>query len=265
MKSILFQIKSDFSLESAMKEATSIGLQDIFVIEDVATEDKWIGGLILDTPKEELLVSLLLRGPNEVSWKSQWETFSENFQNGMAHIDLSQFGFNKTLYLTPGEGFGDLSHASTYLMLDLMKDKVIDQNVIDIGAGSGILTLSSILMGAKNALGIEIDPASLRHAEKNELKNRLNVTFSMHLDKQKVNPKSVFLMNMTLNEQSKFMEENLNLNDLSKYWITSGILREQKNKYLEMTIKWGWKLQKSIKKGKWLGFTFKISNTVNQY
>ncbi len=256
MKSILFQIKSDFSLESAMKEAESIGLQDIFVIEDTATEDKWIGGLISDTPKEDSLVSLLLRGPNEVNWKCQWETFAENFQNGMAHIDLAQFGFNKTLYLTPGEGFGDLSHASTYLMLDLMKDKVIDQNIIDIGAGSGILTLSSMLMGAKDAFGIEIDLASLRHAEKNALKNGLNSLFSMNLDKQKIKPNSVFLMNMTLNEQAKFMEEHPDLNGFAQCWITSGILNEQKNKYLEMTKNWGWKLQKSSKKGKWLGFIF---------
>jgi len=256
MKSILFQIKSDFSLETAMQEATNLGLQDIFVIEDVATEDKWIGGLISTSPKEESLVSLLLRGPNEVNWKCQWETFAENFQNGLAHIDLAQFGFNKTLYLVPGDGFGDLSHASTYLMLDLMKDQVTDQIIVDIGAGSGILTLSSMLMGAQNAMGIEIDLPSLRHAEKNALKNKLDVPFYMHLDKQKIKPNSIFLMNMTLGEQSKFIEENPDLNNLAKCWITSGILNEQKDQYLDVTSKWGWKLQKSAKKGKWLGFVF---------
>jgi ribosomal protein L11 methyltransferase len=256
MKSILFQIKSTFSFESAMQEVKKLGLQDIFIIEDKITEDQWIGGLIEIVPEENTLISLYLHGPNEICWKEQWETFAENFQNGLAHIDLSRFGYNKTLYLLPGEGFGDLSHVTTYLMLDLMKGKVQDNHIVDIGSGSGILSLSAYLMNAKSAYGIEIDHQALRHAEKNALKNQINVSFTMHPDKKKIKKNSLFLMNMTFAEQIKFMSGNISLNSYASYWITSGILKEQKNKYLKQTQEWGWSLSETKSKDDWLGFIF---------
>jgi len=246
-----------------MDEAKKLGLEEIFVIEDIATEDKWLGGLIKDDLDEKSLISLLIRGPNEVNWKCQWETFAENFQNGVAHIDLSRFGNYKTLHLLPGEGFGDLSHATTYLMMDLMKDKLKDKDVVDVGSGSGILTLSSKLMGAKSSIGVEINMAALRHAEKNALKNTIDATFVSHLNKDKVQKDCIVLMNMTLYEQVGFMEINEILNEKAKCFITSGILSEQKDQYLKRTIQWGWELVEEKVKDKWLGFIF-LNNHQNK-
>ena len=114
-------------------------------------------------------------------------------------------------------------------------------------------------MSAKSALGIEIDLLSLRHAEKNALKNALDVSFTLHLSKDKIKKNSVVLMNMTLLDQIKFMKKNIFINDYSKCFITSGILKAQKNQYLEKTSEWGWDLIKSKAKDKWLGFIFSKS------
>ncbi|PIS00799.1 MAG: hypothetical protein COT84_05680 [Chlamydiae bacterium CG10_big_fil_rev_8_21_14_0_10_35_9] len=252
MKNILFQVKAEFSLESALAESKKLGLQDHYVIEDIAAEDFWIGGLIKEVPDESELISLHLKGPNDIDWRVQWETFAENFQNGVAHIDLSRFGSKKTLHLLPGEGFGDLSHATTYLMLELMQDRIVGESVVDIGSGSGILSLAAKLMGAEKIIGVEIDPASFYHAQKNALKNKLDVKFVFQLDITKIPPKNLFLMNMTVHEQKEFIKSCPEALKAAHSWIVSGILKEQKEQYLEMIGSWGFKATAIRQKDKWL-------------
>ena len=72
-------------------------------------------------------------------WDQQWELFAPQFKEGKAHIDLTDYGVCKTLQLYPGPGFGDLSHPTTRLVLQLMKPHLQQRLAIDIGCGSGIL------------------------------------------------------------------------------------------------------------------------------
>lgn len=258
MKHFLFQVKSEFSLENALKELKKLGIQDHYIVEDVATEDTWIGGMIDPSLLENEFISVSLKGPNDVNWFSQWESFSENFQNGMAHIDLSPFGKQTTLYLLPGEGFGDLSHPTTYLMMELMQDRMLNESVIDIGAGSGILSCFAKIMGAKQVLSIEHHLPSLYHSQKNALKNHLEISFNTELDLSTLSKHNLFVMNMTFQEQVDFMQSCLKVNQYAKNWIISGILSEQKKRYLEKTKSWGWHLEKLKEKEKWLGMIFSV-------
>src|SRR3990172_3771542 len=79
---------------------------------------------------------------NEINWMEQWEQFAPNFHDGYAHIDLSRFGAETPVRLKPGPGFGDLSHPTTRIMLELVGKRLKKRPLIDIGSGSGILTLS---------------------------------------------------------------------------------------------------------------------------
>jgi ribosomal protein L11 methyltransferase len=190
-----------------------------------------------------------------VNWDEQWALFAKNFKNGKAHIDLSSFGANETLHLLPGPGFGDLSHPTTQLMLEMMKGLIQDESVIDIGSGSGILTLAAAMLGAKSAIGIDIDPDAINHAKRNCELNHLEekVTFSLTTPKP-MSSKSIFLMNMIWMEQKMVDPSQFNL--YAKRWIISGILKTQKKEYLEQAKSWGWIPIQEFSCQKWKGWIF---------
>lgn len=183
-----------------------------------------------------------------VNWEEQWALFAENFYDGKAHIELGQ----KTLLLLPGPGFGDLSHPTTGLMLEMMRTYVPESPVLDIGTGSGILALAALLLGASSAHGIDIDKEALFHAKKNNDLNGLKARFSKNLPKSL--PPSIALMNMILSEQRTAF--SFQANRAAKLWITSGILETQETEYLAQTADWGWNLISRHLRAEWLGFVF---------
>lgn len=253
MYNYLFQILSPFSIEEVEIELIKKGLKDTYVIEEDGEGQIFVGGRSRKKIRTEK--ALLIDEKNEVDWQDQWAHFAEDFKEGKAHINLSPFGVEKTLFLTPGAGFGDLSHPTTYLMLEMMKGRVERQTVVDIGAGSGILTLAAVMMGADFGIGIDIDPKAVAHAKENAKLNHLesHTKFSKNLPK-KLASENLFLMNMILPEQMAF--DPSRYNGFAKNWIVSGILAEQKKEYFKQTSKWGWHLIQEHSRSEWIGAVF---------
>ena len=78
------------------------------------------------------------------------------------------------LSIDPGMAFGTGGHDTTRLMLESMEPLVTDQTaVLDIGCGSGILSIAAMLLGAKQAVGVDIDPLAVKTAVANGLENGL--------------------------------------------------------------------------------------------
>lgn len=245
----LFKINSHLAPEIIQLELEKKGLQDPFILED---GEIFIGGhsIVEIESKEAILVE---KKENLVNWEEQWAEFAEDFYDGRAHVKIGR----KTLELLPGAGFGDLSHPTTNLMLQMMEAQVLDEHVLDIGSGSGILTLASLLLGAKSAHGIDIDEAAIQHAKKNANLNQLKASFSRELPEIS---KSIFLMNMILPEQRIFAPQRLNFK--AKFWIVSGIMTSQQEEYLHQAKKWGWDLLRMFEKSDWLGFIFRPARRI---
>ena len=184
-----------------------------------------------------------------INWEEQWASFAKGFKDGKAHIDLTPFGGASTLQLLPGPGFGDLSHQTTYLMLQLMGSLVKDKSILDIGCGSGILALSALLLGAKSAIGVDIDPEAIAHAQKNAALNNLPATFS---DKIPAQTFDIALMNMITSEQQVVLGQKID----ASIWIVSGILTTQKKQYITEAASRGWNLLQQAHRGEWLGLVF---------
>ncbi len=90
-----------------------------------------------------------------------------------------QFSSNTvSLILDPGLAFGTGTHPTTALCLEwLASHDVTGKTVIDFGCGSGILAVAAVLLGAKEAHAIDIDPqaliATVDNAEKNEVSSKI--------------------------------------------------------------------------------------------
>lgn len=167
---------------------------------------------------------------------------------------MTRFGGRGALLLLPGPGFGDLSHPTTSLMLKMMHLYAPGASILDIGTGSGILALAALLLGARSAIGIDIDPHALTHARKNNRLNHLKARFTKTLPKN-LPVSNVLLMNMILSEQRTVAPSNLN--PIARLWIVSGILASQQSEYLSQASEWGWEPLSQYRQSEWLGWVFK--------
>jgi ribosomal protein L11 methyltransferase len=75
-------------------------------------------------------------------------------------------------YLNPGLTFGTGSHASTQLCLEGVEEQTLPgRDVLDLGCGSGILSIAALCLGAKSAIAVDIDPKAVDVAYENAALN----------------------------------------------------------------------------------------------
>lgn len=73
-----------------------------------------------------------------------------------------------SVYLNPGLTFGTGSHTSTQLCLELLERRLKPgDRLLDLGCGSGILSIAALRLGAKEAVGVDIDPKAVDVAYEN--------------------------------------------------------------------------------------------------
>jgi ribosomal protein L11 methyltransferase len=80
------------------------------------------------------------------------------------------------LVLDPGRAFGTGLHPSTHLCLTLLARRLSSRQgggLLDVGCGSGILSLAALQLGIETALGIDIDAQAVEVAERNAMLNGL--------------------------------------------------------------------------------------------
>ena len=75
-------------------------------------------------------------------------------------------------YLNPGLTFGTGSHASTQLCLEGVEEHTVPgRDVLDLGCGSGILSIAALCLGARSAVAVDIDPKAVDVAYENAALN----------------------------------------------------------------------------------------------
>lgn len=79
------------------------------------------------------------------------------------------------IIMDPGLAFGTGYHATTRLCLDwLAKQDLNNKVVLDYGCGSGVLAIAALLLGAKQAYAVDIDPQAILATQQNAYRNQVN-------------------------------------------------------------------------------------------
>lgn len=82
------------------------------------------------------------------------------------------------LVLDPGVAFGTGAHATTRLCLRWLEASIRGgEDVLDYGCGSGILAIAAMKLGARSAVGVDIDPAAVTQARANARANEVAAEF----------------------------------------------------------------------------------------
>lgn len=141
-----------------------------------------------------------------------------------------------SLVLDPGLAFGTGTHPTTALCLEwLANNDVTGKTIIDFGCGSGILAVAAVLLGAKEAYAVDIDPqaliATIDNAQKNKVESKIK-TFLV--EDFKPFAADLVLANILA---KPLMELSDNITALVKtegQLVLSGILKEQSTQVTEV-------------------------------
>lgn len=120
-------------------------------------------------------------GCSEEDWADKWKAFFKPTAIGERlfvrpiWIDDYDAGNRAVLNIEPGAAFGTGTHDTTRLCLETL-DKIIKDGdtVLDIGCGSGILAIASMLLGATEGFGVDIDELAVKTAKENGKMNGLD-------------------------------------------------------------------------------------------
>ena len=111
-------------------------------------------------------------------WQNNWKQYFHPMPIGEkllirpVWIDDYDADGRAVLDIEPGLAFGSGSHPTTRLCLETLERYVKNgDEVLDIGCGSGILSIATLLLGAKRALGVDIDSLAVKTAKENAKQN----------------------------------------------------------------------------------------------
>ena len=199
----------------------------------------------------------------ETNWNQVWES---NFEPVLINDYVAiRADFHKPItntkfeiVITPKMSFGTGHHATTHMMIELMKDIDLDgRSVLDFGSGTGILAILAEKEGAKNIDAIDNDDWSIANACENFEKNDCS---KINLRKAS-NAKSDIRFDVILaNINKNVIIENLALLSMQLnnggHILLSGLLKEDKVEILSIATELRLKFKKELIRNNWIALHF---------
>jgi len=171
-------------------------------------------------------------------------------------------GTKKQLSLDPGEAYGRGKHNSTMLCIEAMEEIFKSRNVesvIDVGSGTGVLSICAVLLGAKSVFSVDVDPVAVEETRSNVNKNGASEKIKIIYDSVSciedkfdlvvANLGIAQIFNLSGKLSSKLKEDSFLL--LSGIWFSS----QKKNVEKEFT-QLGLTLKKELTDGAWFALIF---------
>lgn len=160
--------------------------------------------------------------------------------------------------LDPGSAFGTGTHASTSLAAQLLDEYMEpDSVVLDVGSGSGILSIGAAILGAKSVDALDIDPTAVKTCIENVAKNDLAESIECIVGVCADAPKKQYdliVMNIVAEIVAEESERVFSLLPPGGQFISSGII-EYKQEIAESAFKKaGFEIIEMRKKESWLAY-----------
>jgi len=142
--------------------------------------------------------------------------------------------------LDPGLAFGTGTHPTTALCLQWLDSLDLkDKTVVDFGCGSGILSLAALKLGAKEVIGIDIDPQALQASKENAIRNNVEDRLSLYLpDNQPDIQADIVVANILAGPLKELAPIITNYVAPSGLLALSGILEEQATGLVDVYGQW---------------------------
>lgn len=201
-------------------------------------------------------------------WQNNWKQYFHPMPIGEKLLirpvweENFDAGDRKVLDIEPGLAFGSGSHPTTQLCLETLEKYINeDSTVLDIGCGSGILSIATLLLGAKNAFGVDIDELAVKTANENAKQNGFGedkfVAVQGDLDDKVDGKYNVVVANIVADIIIQFNKSVKNYLTDDGIYITGGIIEAREDEVVYSFISNGFEIIERYESNGWLVFALK--------
>ncbi|MCM3619119.1 50S ribosomal protein L11 methyltransferase [Sutcliffiella horikoshii] len=205
---------------------------------------------------------------NEEEWATAWKKYynpvkiSEKFTIVPTWETYEPVSSDeKIIELDPGMAFGTGTHPTTVLCIQAIERTVRPQDkVIDVGTGSGVLSIAAAMLDAKEVLALDLDDVAVESAKLNIKLNKVHPTVTVKQNNLLGNvegPVDVVVANILAEVIVRFTDDVYRVLENGGTFISSGIISMKKQEVKDALIKSGFKIEETMMMEDWVAFIAK--------
>jgi ribosomal protein L11 methyltransferase len=217
--------------------------------------------------------TIMVSETEDIDWINNWKQFFHQFYiddllvipswEQVSDEDKSK----KILHIDPGTAFGTGMHETTQLCIRQLKKHITPETeLLDVGTGSGILAIISLMYGIKHAVGTDLDPCAVEAVRENmEVNNIAPESFEMMIgniiidktvqDKVGYNKYDIVVANILADVLVPLTPVIVNQLKSGGIYITSGIIDNKEQTVRDAVEKSGLEVIEVTYQGEWVSVT----------
>ena len=220
-------------------------------------------------PALGISATISFEGINEDDWAESWKQYYKPVPLGKVTIVPAWEKYDAKegeviIRMDPGMAFGTGTHETTRLVIRLMQDLPIEgKRVLDVGTGSGILSICASKLGAKSCNAYDIDPVAVKVARENAIADGCdNITVGVSDLLRGVDlaggKYDFCVANIVADIIIRMLPDVRSYVESGSPLILSGIIGERADEVREAVIKTGFTVEKEIKENDWVGMLVRV-------
>ncbi|CAM4140850.1 50S ribosomal protein L11 methyltransferase [Lacicoccus alkaliphilus] len=200
----------------------------------------------------------------EADWENEWKKHFHSFRVSDTFVivpswemeDYKYHEADRLIKLDPGMAFGTGDHPTTSMCLRFIEKTVKPgDSIIDVGTGSGILSIAAHLMGTDEIKATDIDELSIKVAQENFVLNDCEEAIRLEtadLLKEEDGKYDVVIANILAHVIEEMIEDAYVRLNSNGYFIASGIIVEKHERIMEKMKTAGFSIREILEDNGWV-------------
>jgi len=198
---------------------------------------------------------------HEQDWENEWKKYYKPVPVGKRIIikpqweEIDDESRDVVIELDPGMAFGTGTHETTRMCLALLEEFVTPEStLLDIGTGSGILSVGAAKLGCGKIVASDIDSVAVKVAKENAQLNGVADKIDIRccdLTTGISGKYSIVVANIIADAVIMLSESAANFMADGGVYITSGIIEHRIDDVKEALTKYGFKIDRILREGEW--------------
>lgn len=198
---------------------------------------------------------------HEQDWENEWKKYYKPVPVGKRIIIKPQWeeicdeGRDVVIELDPGMAFGTGTHETTRMCLALLEEYVTPEStLLDIGTGSGILSIGAAKLGCGKIVASDIDSVAVKVARENAALNGVADKIDIRccdLTSGITGKYNIVVANIIADAIIMLSESAANFMADDGVYITSGIIEHRLDDVKSALTNYGFKIKRTLQEGEW--------------
>jgi ribosomal protein L11 methyltransferase len=262
---LAIRVKPGSHRDAVIAALFAVGVQGIQEVDD-----QLVTLLDDESRADEVTCAVLAASPDarietepspRIDWSERWKTALHAHRIGSLTIAppwlVEETDPARTIVIDPGMAFGTGEHATTRGVIRLLTELVHQgDRVADLGAGSAILSIAAVKLGATHAFAIEIDADAIGNAEENVARNGVSDRVTVLEGDAAtllplVSPVDLVLANIISSVLIELLPAIATSLKAGGQAILSGILRDERPQIMNALAAQGWRVEREESEDIW--------------